>query len=77
MAHSKSHPALALSLIPYVYGSDMRYHPAVRHGSEVWYWPNVKFSTEKAAYDWANGALEDIRGSAQSIVNEWNIWPIE
>ena len=74
---SRSMPVVAISLMPYVYGSDMRYHPAIRHGSQVWYWPNITYSTEKGAYDWANSALENIRFGAQSIVDEWNLYPID
>ena len=50
------------------------FHPAVRFGKMLWYWPNITFEREDTACEWA---IESIRGaleSAQRHTDEWNIY---
>jgi hypothetical protein len=50
------------------------FHPAIRTGSDVMYWPNIIKATEDEAYDFAAKALKDAYDAAASVAREWNIY---
>jgi hypothetical protein len=52
------------------------FHPAIRAGSDVKYWPNVTFHSEDEAYDFAAKALKDAYDAAASVAREWNIYSV-
>jgi hypothetical protein len=71
-------PKLELNLISTTYGGPERYHPAIRDlDHNIWYWPNVSFQTEQAAYLWAGDTLGRLiaepLNQIQTTINSWNI----
>jgi hypothetical protein len=59
-------------VIPTSYGPGP-FHPAIRNGSRVWYWPNVTFATEDEAYWRALLSLADALQSTIEHVKTWNV----
>jgi len=51
------------------------FHPAIRTGSDVMYWPNITCMTETEAYDHAAKALKDAYDAANSVAVRWNVFP--
>lgn len=62
-------------VIPTTYGTGP-FHPAMRVGAVVTYWPNVTYPTEDEAYAWAKTALEQVMFVPLRDMNAWNIWSI-
>lgn len=52
------------------------YHPAIRTGKDVMYWPNITFATEDEAYAWAAKSLYHAYDAADQVAREWNIYPV-
>jgi hypothetical protein len=49
------------------------FHPAIRDGRDVWYWPNRTFMLEDDAYEAASLAIKDAWDAAQAVAKEWNV----
>jgi hypothetical protein len=60
-------------LTPTTYGTGP-FHPAVRFGKVLHYWPNITQETEAAAYEWAQNAVDNALTTAQQHTDSWNIW---
>lgn len=60
-------------LIPTSYGIGP-FHPAIRNGNRLWYWPNITFPTEDEAYRRAMICLSDAIQPASAVIDRWNIW---
>ncbi len=52
------------------------FHPAIRNGREVYYWPNVTFRDENAAYAKACETLADAQEAFNAVVRGWNIYKV-
>lgn len=50
-----------------------KFHPGVKHGLEIHYWPNIKCSNEDMAYERARMAINDAREAANSVISQWNV----
>jgi len=59
-------------LIPTSYGTGP-FHPAVRNGRRLYYWPNITFATEDEAYGRAALSLSDAVQSTADHVKGWNM----
>lgn len=63
-------------LTPTSYGSGP-FHPAIRNGRNLWYWPNITFPDEDSAYQRAVEALASVLHSAGQEMAGWNMWKID
>lgn len=52
------------------------YHPAIATGHSIMYWPNVTFTTEDEAYDFAARAMKSAYDAAAAVAREWNIYSV-
>lgn len=50
-----------------------KFHPGVRRGLEIHYWPNVKCVNEDIAYEHARLAIIDASEAANRIISQWNV----
>ena len=50
------------------------FHPAIRNGNQVLYWPNITFGSEDEAYNFAVRSLADALQPTADIIKDWNIW---
>lgn len=50
------------------------FHPAIRNGKDVWYWPNITFASEDEAYHRAVLSLADALQPAFANIAGWNIY---
>ena len=60
-------------IVPTTYGLGP-FHPAIRNGYDVWYWPNITFATEDEALHRATLSLADALQPMVDIVASWNIY---
>lgn len=52
------------------------FHPAIRNGTQVYYWPNITFATEDEAYGRAILSLSDALQPAIDNVKAWNVYKV-
>lgn len=50
------------------------FHPAIRNGRIVWYWPNITFPKEDEAHEWAKLALAEALQTTIQNVARWNVY---
>jgi hypothetical protein len=53
------------------------FHPAIRNGKRVYYWPNITFASEDQAYERACLTLADALQPTADIVRDWNVYKVE
>jgi len=58
------------------YGSGP-FHPAIRQGRGLFYWPNRTFETEDEAQMTAQLALDDAYNAANALVVHWNLLQVD
>jgi hypothetical protein len=54
-----------------------KWHPAIRDGQKLWYWPNISFLKHNTAQALADEYIADawVDGDkAQAVVDGWNLW---
>ena len=53
------------------------FHPAIRNGKTVWYWPNITMENEDDAYRHALISLSDACEGFLNVFQQWNIYKID
>ena len=53
------------------------FHPALRTGQQLMYWPNVTFDNEDDAFSFATKAFKDMYDAAVAVAQQWNVYPVE
>lgn len=66
-------PIVEFATVATSYGTGP-FHPAIRNGKRVLYWPNITKATEDEAYEFAAKALEDAYGAACEVADNWNVY---
>jgi hypothetical protein len=52
------------------------FHPAIRNGKQLYYWPNITFATESEAHDRACLSLADALQPTIDVVRCWNVYKV-
>jgi len=63
---------IAYGVTPTTFGKGP-FHPAVATSTGLWYWPNITYPTEEAAFKRALEIVDGAFAPAQEIVNGWNV----
>ena len=49
------------------------FHPAIRNGQDLYYWPNITHETEDLARQWAKEVLDSCVLEANYRTEDWNV----
>lgn len=52
-----------------------KFHPAVAHAGEIYYWPNITHNNAVHAAQAAQRSIQDVTGPARALAESWNVWP--
>lgn len=66
---------IVLETVATTYGSGP-FYPAIRTGSQFWYWPNITKASVSEAMEFAAKALADAQDAANAIASQWNIYEV-